>query len=199
MNRLRALWPRKMLHQLSALLLLALLASNVIAIVFVQHTGALIHPLSRTMSLERLVTAHHVAMEAKDEVFDRLLGAITSADARFWISTQADVEPFAMRAEEQRMASALREQLQLPQDVRVAMQLERVSGDHACAHALPSLEESARTKTSRDLCIINSFSHAWEIEVSHKPLPITTPSALTKALSALIRCRACSAIGPVRP
>ena len=113
MSRLRALWPRKMLHQLSVLLLLALLASNAIAMLFVQHTGALIHPLSRTMSLERLVTAHHVAMEAQDEVFDRLLGAITSADAQFWIDQQAEVEPFAMRAEEQRMANALREQLQL--------------------------------------------------------------------------------------
>ena len=186
MSRLRALWPRKMLHQLSVLLLLALLASNAIAMLFVQHTGALIHPLSRTMSLERLVTAHHVAMEAQDEVFDRLLGAITSADAQFWIDQQAEVEPFAMRAEEQRMANALREQLQLAKDVRVDMQLERITGGHARGHVFsPDGWAPLRLRSSIELPdgrYLNALQHPagayeWGSMLAYS-LPVTTVPVL---------------------
>lgn len=131
MNHLRALWPRKMVHQLSVLLLLALLASNAIAMLVLQRTGALIHPLSRTMSLERLVTAHHAALEAQNQVGAQLLASMITPDARFWIDRGADVEPFDMRAEEQRLANVLRERLQLAPDLAVVMQLERVTGGHA--------------------------------------------------------------------
>jgi len=128
MNGLPRLWPQRMTQQLGLLLVLALLVSNIIAVLFLQRTGALIHPLSRTLAIERLVSAYHATHGLDERQASARLAAISNGDTRLWISHQADVEPFDMRSEEQRLAREVRERLGLPGSAQVAMQLERVSG-----------------------------------------------------------------------
>ncbi|WP_268801224.1 ATP-binding protein [Pseudomonas huanghezhanensis] len=120
-----------MTQQLGVLLLLALLASNAIAMLFLQRTGALIHPLSRTLTLERLVTAYHVAHELSAADASRVLAVMATADAGFWIAEQSGIAPFEVRAEEQRLTQELRARLALGPQVSVDMQLERTSGGPA--------------------------------------------------------------------
>lgn len=134
MRALSRLWPSAMAHQLGLLLLLALLASNAIAMLFLQRTGNLIHPLSRSFSLERLSTAHHAAVELTATETAHLLSAMSTDGARFWIASTPDVAPFELRPEEHRLASELRTQLQLNNDVAIGMQLERISGANARTH-----------------------------------------------------------------
>jgi signal transduction histidine kinase len=120
-----------MTHQLGLLLLLALLASNAIAMLFLQRTGALIHPLSRTLTLERLVTAYHVAHALNAVDASRVLGSMATDDARFWIDQQPEVMNVDMRSEERRLAREVRQRLALEPDVTVDMQLERTGGGPA--------------------------------------------------------------------
>jgi signal transduction histidine kinase len=120
-----------MTHQLGVLLLLALLASNAIAMLFLQRTGALIHPLARTLTLERLATAYHVAHELSSADASRVLATMTTADAGFWIAPRSQVEPDDMRAEERRLTRDLRGRLVLSPRIEVDMQLERTSGGPA--------------------------------------------------------------------
>lgn len=83
MHALSRLWPRTLARQLSLLLLLALLASNAIAMLFLQRTGSLIHPLSRSFSLERLGIAHHTAIDLPPTETAHLLQAMSTGDTRF--------------------------------------------------------------------------------------------------------------------
>ncbi len=131
MKLLNRCWPRRMTHQLGVLLLLALLASNAIAMLFLQRTGALIHPLSRTLTLERLVTAYHVAHELSAADASRVLATMETEDARFWIAEQPDVSPFDMHKEERRLARDLRSRLALTAEMPVSIQLERTTGGPA--------------------------------------------------------------------
>ncbi|EJL07458.1 sensor histidine kinase [Pseudomonas chlororaphis subsp. aureofaciens 30-84] len=192
MNRLRALWPRKMVHQLSVLLLLALLASNAIAMLVLQRTGALIHPLSRTMSLERLVTAHHAALEAQNQVGAQLLASMITPDARFWIDRGADVEPFDMRAEEQRLANVLRERLQLAPDLAVVMQLERVTGGHAREQVFsPAGWAPLRLRSSIELPdgrYLNTLQHPVGAYEWRKVLTYSLPVTIIPVLLIVMFC-----------
>lgn len=134
MRALSRLWPRTLARQLSLLLLLALLASNAIAMLFLQRTGSLIHPLSRTISLERLAIAHHTAIDLPPTETAHLLEAMSTGDTRFWIAATPEVPPFDLRPEEQRLANQLRSQLQLDSAASIGMQLERISGANARTH-----------------------------------------------------------------
>ena len=134
MHALSRLWPRTLARQLSLLLLLALLASNAIAMLFLQRTGSLIHPLSRSFSLERLGIAHHTAIDLPPTETAHLLQAMSAGDSRFWIASAPEVPPFELRPEEQRLANELRSQLQLDSAASIAMQLERSSGANARTH-----------------------------------------------------------------
>lgn len=134
MRALRRLWPRTLARQLSLLLLLALLASNAIAMLFLQRTGSLIHPLSRSFSLERLSTAHHTAIDLPPDETAHLLAAMSTGETRLWIAPTPEVAPFELRPEEQRLANELRAQLQLDNATTIGMQLERVSGADARTH-----------------------------------------------------------------
>ncbi len=134
MRALSRLWPRSLARQLSLLLLLALLASNAIAMLFLQRTGSLIHPLSRSFALERLNTAHHTAVDLPLAETEHLLAAMSADDARFWIASTPEVAPFELRPEEQRLANELRNQLQLDSAATIGMQLERISGADARTH-----------------------------------------------------------------
>lgn len=141
-----------MTRQLGVLLLLALLASNLIAMLFLQRTGSLVHPLSRTLVVERLAIAYQAARDLPDGESRRLLESMATADARFWIAPLAEVEPFAMHAEERRLATAVRNRLDIPGPGHVAMQLERVSGGPAREHLFkPAGWAALRLRSSIDL------------------------------------------------
>ncbi len=134
MKGLRRAWPRTMTRQLGVLLLLALLASNLIAMLLLQRTGSLVHPLSRTLVVERLATAYQAARDLPAADARRLLDAMGTADARFWVASAAQVQPFAMHTEERRLATAVRQRLVLADQVVVVLQLERSSGGPAREH-----------------------------------------------------------------
>jgi len=134
MKRLRQAWPQTMARQLAVLLLLALLASNLIAVLLLQRTGSLVHPLSRTLVVERLASAYHAARDLPPAAAQHLLEAMTTADTRFWIAPDAEVQPFVMHSEEQRLATAVRQRLGLQHNTVVVLQLERRNGGPAREH-----------------------------------------------------------------
>lgn len=171
-----------MTQQLGVLLLLALLASNAIAMLFLQRTGALIHPLSRTLTLERLVTAYHVAHELSAADASRVLATMDTEDARFWIARQREVSPFDMRPEERRLTAELRTRLALAPDASVDMQLERIGGGPAREHVFfRGGWEPLRLRTSIDLpdgLRLNAMQHPagayeWSRLLAYT-LPVTT-------------------------
>lgn len=134
MNGLRCAWPRTMARQLGILLLLALLASNLIAVLLLQRTGSLVHPLSRTLVVERLASAYHAARDLPQADAQRLLEAMATSDTRFWIAADAEVQPFVMHSEEQRLATAVRQRLGLGPQTVITLQLERRNGGPAREH-----------------------------------------------------------------
>lgn len=134
MTSLHRLWPQRLLHQLSLLLCLALLASHLIGMLMLHYHGSLLHPLSRNASLERLATAYHAARDLAPGSSAALLEHMGNRETRFWIARHPEVAPFPPRAEEQRLANDLRSRLQLPVDTRLTLQLERVSGADARSH-----------------------------------------------------------------
>lgn len=179
-------WPKRLVNQLSLLLLLALLASNAIAMLLLQRTGSLIHPLARSFSLERLINAHHAALDLSATEAQHLLHAMSSADARFWISPQPEVEPFALRPEEQRLSDALRERVPLGPDVVIGMQLERITGADARAHVFsPAGWAPLRLRSSialPDGRYLNALQHPagayeWGRVLAYS-LPVTTVPVL---------------------
>ena len=148
MRVLARLWPRRLVHQLAVLLIIALLASHAIAVLLLQRTGALVHPLSRAQVLERLSTAYHGATQLSPGDTARLLAAMGGAEARFWLASDADVQPFPMHAEEQRLTDQLAGELRLPASA-IHMQLERVGGGPAREDVLsPAGWEPLRLRSS---------------------------------------------------
>ncbi|PHN24699.1 ATPase [Pseudomonas sp. ICMP 460] len=182
MRALSRLWPRTLAHQLSLLLLLALLASHAIAMLVLQRTGSLIHPLARSFSLERLSTAHHTAIDLTPEETAHLLAGMSSDDARFWIAPTPEVAPFELRPEEQRLARELRSQLRLPEAAAIGMQLERISGADARTHVFsPAGWAPLRLRSSVELpngAYLNAVqypagAYEWGRVLAYS-LPVTT-------------------------
>ncbi|RMR00324.1 Sensor histidine kinase [Pseudomonas syringae pv. helianthi] len=152
MNRLSRFWPRRMTHQLALLLLQALLASNAIAMLYLQRTGALIHPLSRTLAIERLITAYHATQGMPAEDASRLLAALQTSDSELWVSAYPVANTLDMRAEEHRLIADLGKRLTLPVDTSIGMQLERISGGPAREHVFVAAGWAPlRLRTSIDL------------------------------------------------
>lgn len=162
MKRLARLWPQRLVHQLAVLLIIALLASHAIAVLLLQRTGELVHPLSRDQLLERLSTAYHAATQLAPTDNGRLLAAMGDAEARFWVAGAADVQPFSMHAEERRLTSQLATRLQVPPE-RIHMQLERVGGGPAREQVLsPAGWEPLRLRSSIVLpggAYLNALQH----------------------------------------
>ena len=145
---MRRLWPQRLVHQLTVLLILALLASHGIAVLLLQHSGALLHPLSREQVLERLQTAYHGAVELQPADAQRLLQAMGQSDARFWIAAEADVPSFEMHPEERRLTGELAAELQIA-GAHIHMQLERMGGGPAREDVLsPAGWEPLRLRSS---------------------------------------------------
>ncbi len=186
MKRLRHFWPRRMAHQLGVLLLLALLASNAIAMLYLQRTGALIHPLSRTLAIERLITAYHVALGLSAEDASRLLASMQTPDSHFWVASNAIADTGGMRPEEQRLVSDLRKRLTLPASPLIGMQLERISGGPAREHVFVAAGWAPlRLRTSIELPDgkqLNAIQHPaggyeWGRMLAYT-LPVTTVPVL---------------------
>lgn len=175
-----------MLHQLSLLLLLALVGANVIAIMVLQGTGSLIHPLSRSFSLERLITAHHAARTLPRDEARHLLAAMSTEDARFWIGASAEVGVHALRPEEYRLEQLLRTRLEAESHTQVGMQLERLGGGDARAQVFSSAGWAPlRLRTSIGLpdgLQLNAVQHPagaydWGRVLAYS-LPVTTVPVL---------------------
>ncbi|HKS11947.1 MAG TPA: ATP-binding protein [Pseudomonas sp.] len=184
-----------MLHQLSLLLCLALLASHLIGILLLHRHGSLLHPLSRNASLERLATAFHTARDLHASQASTLLMHMGNSETRFWIDTQPEVEPFQPRAEERRLARDLRARLQLPADAGVTLQLERVSGVDARSHLLsPAGWAPLRLRSSLDLGdgrFLNAVQHPsgayrWTSVLAFS-LPMTTLPVLLVVIFCISR------------
>lgn len=109
--------PRRMANQLALLLVLALAASNLIAMAYVQLTGALLHPVSRTLALERLTIAYQAAHRLSLSDADQLLVSMNANDARFWIDAHPEITPFDMRKEERRLIADLSSRLPAAADI----------------------------------------------------------------------------------
>lgn len=134
MSILKRLWPQRITPQLGLLLLLALLASNAIAMLYLQRTGALIHPLSRTLAVERLITAYHAAQGLSAQDASSLLASMQTPDSHFWVASEPAADNLDMRPEEQRLITELRRRVTLPAGTDIGMQLERISGGPAREH-----------------------------------------------------------------
>ena len=195
MSASRAWLPNRMVHQLSGLLLLALLASNTIAILVLQQAGSLIHPLSRQSSVERLATAYQAAVTLNEQDAARMLAAMSSAPTRFWLSRVPEIEVAALRPEETRLATALRQRLALDATVGVGMQLERLGGGDARAPWLsPAGWDALRLRSSigladgRHLNAVQYPAGAYDwAHVLAYSLPVTTVPVLLIVLYCIAR------------
>ena len=176
------LWPRRMTGQLGMLLLLALLASNAIAMLYLQRTGALIHPLSRTLAVERLITAWHAAQGLSAQDASSLLAAMQTPDSHFWVAGSPVADDTEMRPEELRLVADLRKRVKLPADTVVGMQLERISGGPAREHVFVAAGWAPlKLRTSIDLHngqYLNAIQHPaggyeWGRMLAYT-LPVTT-------------------------
>ena len=148
MKVLVRLWPQRLVHQLAVLLILALLASHAIAVLLLQRTGALVHPLSRTLVLERLSTAYDATDERDGDQGERLLAVMGGPESRFWIAAEAEVRAFDMHPEERRLAGELARELHVPVN-DIHMQLERIGGGPARDDVLsPAGWEPLRLRSS---------------------------------------------------
>ncbi len=182
MKGLNRLWPKRMTQQLGVLLLLALLASNAIAMLYLQRTGALIHPLSRTLAIERLITAYHATQGLSADDASRLLSAMQTPDSELWVSRDPIANTLDMRAEEHRLVADLRKRLTLPDNTTIGMQLERISGGPAREHVFVAAGWAPlRLRTSIDLLNgsqLNAIQHPaggyeWGRMLAYT-LPVTT-------------------------
>ncbi|WP_024694269.1 ATP-binding protein [Pseudomonas syringae] len=171
-----------MTQQLGMLLLLALLASNAIAMLYLQRTGALIHPLSRTLAIERLITAYHATQGLSADDASRLLSAMQTPDSELWVSRDPIANTLDMRAEEHRLVADLRKRLTLPDNTTIGMQLERISGGPAREHVFVAAGWAPlRLRTSIDLLNgsqLNAIQHPaggyeWGRMLAYT-LPVTT-------------------------
>ncbi|WP_054086042.1 MULTISPECIES: ATP-binding protein [Pseudomonas syringae group] len=171
-----------MTQQLALLLLIALLASNGIAMLYLQRTGALIHPLSRTLAIERLITAYHATQGLSAADASRLLAAMQTPDSELWVSAWPVANTQDMRAEEYRLVADLSQRLMLPAETTIGMQLERISGGPAREHVFVAAGWAPlRLRTSIDLLngsFLNGIQHPaggyeWGRMLAYT-LPVTT-------------------------
>ncbi|WDY56066.1 ATP-binding protein [Pseudomonas sp. PSKL.D1] len=195
MTRPGRLWPTRLLHQLSLLLCLALLASHLIRILLLHQHGSLLHPLSRNASLERLASAFHAANDLAPAQSTRLLAHMGNRETRFWLASQPEVTPFAARAEEQRLARDLRARLQLDAGQSLTLQLERVNGADARSHPLsPAGWAPLRLRSSLALgngLYLNAIQHPsgayqWGSVLAYS-LPVTTLPVLLVVIFCMSR------------
>lgn len=127
----RKVFPTQLANQLALLLTVAVLLSNLIAMFILQQTGALIHPLSRDLVIERITTAYVLASHVEDTAVAQALATMQSDNARYWLSLTPDVAPHPMREEELRLSKELSSRITPVPIEPVMVQLERHDGGMA--------------------------------------------------------------------
>ncbi|KOC90876.1 ATP-binding protein [Winslowiella iniecta] len=138
-----------MANQLALLLIVALMISNMIAMVVVQFTGSLLHPVSRSFSLERLAIAYQAANRLLPADARLLLKTMNHGDARFWLSDRPEVAPFGMLPEERRLREDLISRLSAVRGDNIVMQLESADGGFARWHLFSAArKDPLRLRTS---------------------------------------------------
>lgn len=158
--------PRSMglAWQYGWLLLAALLTSHLIAMLLLQRTGALIHPISREQAIAALTTAHALTTHTHAGMAHNapLPALQASPSTQVWLGASPSVAPFAMQPEELRLAADLRSRLNLPASTMVWMQLERTSGEHARTSLLSlAAWEPLRLRSSLSLPAQGSDPPRW--------------------------------------
>ncbi|MFT4191275.1 MAG: HAMP domain-containing sensor histidine kinase [Comamonas sp.] len=123
--------------QVGLLLFGALLAAHLIAMALLQHTGTLIHPISREQALSTLAAGYALAHTDPEAALRS--GLLTPGDSpsgpsrgvHLWRATTAEVGAFAMQPEERELEQELRQRLGLAASQPAWLQLERTSGHDA--------------------------------------------------------------------
>lgn len=189
MKRLSRCFPKRMGNQLALLLVLALVISNAIAIACIQFTGALLHPVSRMLALERLTIAYQAAESLPAAEAGRLLASMNAGDTRFWIAAHPDVSPFDMRPEERRLVADLAARPPGAQGTSIVMQLESRDGGLARGHVFSAARwEPLRLRTTIQLAdgrYLNGIQHPiqayeWSRLLSYS-LPVASVPLLLMA------------------
>ncbi|MDQ2147419.1 ATP-binding protein [Alcaligenaceae bacterium C4P045] len=184
-----------MATQLGLLFVIALLTSSVIAAVWLQNVGALIHPLSRSHVLSVLATAVETTRRMPPEAAAAFLADVSDAATRLWVADTADVPAFEMRPEERAAARDLQARAGLRDGTPIFMQLERVTGDHARAFFLsPAGWAPLRLRTSIQLPSgdwLNAIQHPsggyeWQRILAYS-LPVSTLPVLLVVLFSIYR------------
>lgn len=132
--------------QYGLLLLGALVATHLLAMMLLQRTGTLVHPISREQALATLVSASALAGAeggaAAPAALRDGLGALRKGlpgpgdGVALWIAAAPQVGPFAMQPEEAGLAAELRARIALPPPQGLWAQIERTSGEQARAPLL---------------------------------------------------------------
>lgn len=192
---LRRLRPKRMATQLGVLFVIALLTSSVIAAVWLQNVGALIHPLSRSHVLSVMATAVEATRRMPPTAAATFLADVSDDATRLWVAGSADVPPFEMRPEERAIARDLLARAGLRDGTPIFMQLERVTGDHARAFFLsPAGWAPLRLRTSIQLpngAWLNALQHPsggyeWQRILAYS-LPVSTLPVLLVVLFSIYR------------
>lgn len=165
----RKIFPAQLANQLTLLLAVALLLSNLIAMLVLQQAGALIHPLSRDLAIERITTAYLLASHAEETTAAQTLAHMQSDNARYWLSQTPDVAPHAMREEEQRLSKELGSRISTALEEPVMVQLERHDGGMARTISFRlsgreplQLRTSLRLPDNRYLNVLQHPAEAYE-------------------------------------
>lgn len=178
------LLPRSMSGQLLALLLLAMLVVHVVAVVVLQWWNAdsdRIHPLSAHTIETRVASAYSVAAEHPAEA-DTLLQSISLPESRFHRRPSAVLDGAGMDRQEQALAQALRDRLQLPAGTAVHVDLR-----HASATS-PMHEQDVPLSSVSDL-LAPQWELIFEVRLpdggwlSSRNLPTIVPGHWSRVLS----------------
>lgn len=130
MRLLNRLLPRRMMSQLGLLFVMAIIIANLLAISGIQLMGSLLSPAMRKLAIERVELAY-----LSSQMSHAMPSFLQRDDGTtFWIADRAEVRPFPMRREEQRLQQILLQRPGLHADVQATFQLERTDGGRARWH-----------------------------------------------------------------
>lgn len=82
-------WPRSMAGQLAMLLSAGLLATHLVTVFALRGYSDALNPVSRDHVFEHMASAYHIAQTASEAELTRLLGAMSSQDTQFRITSEA--------------------------------------------------------------------------------------------------------------
>lgn len=153
--------PQRMMSQLGLLMTSAVIIANLLAVGGIQLMGNLLSPAMRNLALERIELAYLSSQMHSGKPFH-----LQREDgATFWIADKAEVSPFPMRREEQRLHDALRKQHGFNDLIQVTFQLERSDGGRAQWHLFsPARHDPLRLRSTLALAdgtFLNGVQPLW--------------------------------------